>query len=157
MKLLIGYVSMSGNTEDIANLIRHTWQDAGHDVSISDDLESLRIEQFAEYDAVILGTYTWGDGDVPYEAEDFVYDLEESSLNGLPCAAFGSGDTDYPKYCAAVDTVEQAFQTAGGHVLVPALKIEFDPDTDEKKEACFTFANTFLQQLEALKKVQPRG
>ncbi|WP_215144613.1 flavodoxin [Exiguobacterium qingdaonense] len=157
MKLLIGYVSMSGNTEDIANLIRHTWQDAGHAVSICDDWESLRIEQLSEYDGVILGTYTWGDGDLPYEAEDFVYDLEEAALDGLPCAAFGSGDTDYPKYCAAVDTVEEALQSGGGHILTSSLKIEFDPNTDEKKETCMTFAKTFLQQLEALKKVQPHG
>ncbi|UTT42605.1 flavodoxin [Exiguobacterium aurantiacum] len=157
MKILIGYVSMSGNTEDIAHLLQHTIQEAGHVVSTSDDLESLSIDTLLEYDGILLGAYTWGDGDLPYEAEGFVDDLEQAQLRSLACAAFGSGDTDYPKYCAAVDTIEQALVTAGGEVLVPALKIEFDPNTEEKRMSCITFASIFVKQIEKRKKVQLEG
>lgn len=157
MTILIAYVSMSGNTEDIAHLLQHTLTTAGYTVVVSDDLESLHVNSLLEYDGVLLGAYTWGDGDVPYEAEGFVDDLYDADLDALPCAAFGSGDTDYPKYCAAVDTIEDALRSASGMIAVPSLKIEFDPNTEAKREACVSFATTFMERLEKHKKVQPRG
>lgn len=146
MKLLIGYVSMSGNTEDIATLLQHTCESLGHKV-VKTELDALSVSELRDYDGIMLGTYTWGDGDVPYEAEDFVYELEETTLDGLPCVAFGSGDKSYPKYCGAVDTIEAALQIAGGKLITSSLKIEFDPYTDEQKEACVSFAKAFLAPL----------
>ncbi|EPE61431.1 flavodoxin [Exiguobacterium sp. S17] len=146
MKLLIGYVSMSGNTEDIAKLLKDTCEQMGHEVIIA-ELDGLSVTELRDYDGVLLGAYTWGDGDLPYEAEDFVDDLETTTLSGLPCAAFGSGDTDYPKYCAAVDTIEAALLASGGNIITPGLKIEFDPHTDEQKEACIAFAKAFVSPL----------
>lgn len=143
MNILIGYASMSGNTEDIAMLLKQSLIDAGHDVTTTDDVEGIDLSTLTTYDGILFGGYTWGDGDLPYEMDDIVDELRSIDLNQLPCAAFGSGDTDYPKFCAAVDTIEAAFAQANATVTLPGLKIEFDPNTDAKREACLAFAAAF--------------
>jgi len=149
MNIMIGFVSMSGNTEDIVQILQSELERKGCTVHIQ-ELDQLYPSDFAQYDAVLLGSYTWGDGDLPYEAEDFVDELGESTLNGLAAAAFGSGDLDYPKYCAAVDTLEQTLASAGATIVVPGLKMEFDPNTPEKQAACRTFANDFFVRAQRL-------
>lgn len=149
MNIMIGFVSMSGNTEDIVHLLRAELERKGCTVHIQ-ELDQLYPSDFSQYDAVLLGSYTWGDGDLPYEAEDFVEDLADSDLKGLAAAAFGSGDRDYPKYCAAVDLLEQTLQSAGAIVIAPGLKIEFEPDTPEKQAACHTFAEEFFERAQRL-------
>ena len=149
MHIAIGFVSMSGNTEDIVSIIQHELEQHDVDVTIT-ELDQFVGEDLSRFDGLLLGSYTWGDGDLPYEAEDFVEELREQSLQGIPAAAFGSGDLDYPKYCAAVDLIEDALKEAGATLVTDGLKIEFDPNTPEKQAACRAFAQTFhrfLQQI----------
>ncbi len=40
-----------------------------------DDMEAVELEN---YDGILFGTYTWGDGDLPYELEDFYDDMDIS-------------------------------------------------------------------------------
>lgn len=149
MNVMIGFVSMSGNTEDIVHLLQSELEQKGCIVHIQ-ELDRLYPSDFSQYDAVLLGSYTWGDGDLPYEAEDFLEDLADSDLNGLAAASFGSGDRDYPKYCAAVDLLEQTLRSAGATITAPGLKIEFDPDTPEKQTACRLFAEDFFERAQRL-------
>lgn len=148
MKIMIGFVSMSGNTEDIMHLLKSELEQNGCLVQ-TEELDQLYPSDLAQYDAVLLGSYTWGDGDLPYEAEDFADELAASSIS-IPAAAFGSGDRDYPKYCAAVDLLEQALTSAGAQIVLPGLKIEFDPDTADKQQACRSFAQEFFKHVEQL-------
>lgn len=60
-KALITYASMSGNTEDIAGIIKETLQE--HDVEIDFiEIDDTEAESLSSYDYVLIGTYTWGDG-----------------------------------------------------------------------------------------------
>jgi flavodoxin I len=146
MQVAIGFVSMSGNTEDIVSIIQRELEQ--HDVNVTiTELDQFVGEDLSRFDGLLLGSYTWGDGDLPYEAEDFVEELREQFLDGMPVAAFGSGDLDYPKYCAAVDLIEDALKEAGATIIMDGLKIEFDPNTPEKQAACRAFAQTFHRLL----------
>ncbi len=75
-----------------------------------------------------------GDGDLPYEAEDFYEDILHSQLNGLKTACFGSGDHAYPKFCEAVTLFCDAFEQAGANLYPETLKIELAPETAEDQE-----------------------
>ncbi|KXZ14758.1 flavodoxin [Bacillus nakamurai] len=142
-KALIIYASMSGNTEDIANIIKETLKE--HQIAIDcADMDEADADSLMSYDYVFIGTYTWGDGDLPYEAEDFYEDISNLQLNGLRTACFGSGDHAYPKFCEAVTLFSQVLEKAGAALYPETLKIELAPETAEDKECCKEFVRGFL-------------
>lgn len=144
MKIFIGYASMSGNTEDMANILKETLLECGWEVDLL-DLETVDIHSLKSYDCIFLGAYTWGDGDLPYEVEEFFEELKNLRLNGIKAACFGSGDTLYPKFCMAVDIMESTLKEQGCDVFEEKLKIELSPETDEEIEECRQFAKSFYQ------------
>ena len=142
-KALMIYASMSGNTEDIAGIIKETL--SGHQIAVDClDMDEADADSLKAYDYVFVGTYTWGDGDLPYEAEDFYEDILHSQLNGLKTACFGSGDHAYPKFCEAVTLFCDAFEQAGAILYPETLKIELAPETAEDQECCKEFVRGFL-------------
>lgn len=58
-KALITYASMSGNTEDIAGIIKDTLQEYGLDIDCI-DMDDAEGSALTSYDYVLIGTYTWG-------------------------------------------------------------------------------------------------
>ncbi len=144
MKIFIGYVSMSGNTEDMANILKETLLECGCEVVLL-DLETVELHSLKSYDGIFLGAFTWGDGDLPYEVEEFFDELKSLRLNGIKAACFGSGDTLYPKFCMAVDVMASTLKEQGCDVFEEKLKIELSPETDEEVEECRQFAKSFYQ------------
>lgn len=65
MRVLIGYISMSGNTEEIAEILKNVLvlKDCEVDMEYLDQIEA---ETMLAYDCAFIGTYTWGDGDMPH-------------------------------------------------------------------------------------------
>lgn len=94
-KILLVYATMSGNTEAMADLIEKGLQDTEAEVDRFEAMDIDDAQLFTDYDHVIMGTYTWGDGDLPDEFLDLVEDMEEIDFSGKTCAVFGSGDTAY--------------------------------------------------------------
>ncbi|WP_166240333.1 flavodoxin [Paenibacillus turpanensis] len=145
-KILIAYASMSGNTEDIANLLKSKVEPY-HDAIEMLEIEHMDAKDLADYDGLLIGSYTWGDGELPYEVEDFFEELANVDLSGKKAAVFGSGDKVYPKFCAAVDLIEQSLKECGAELVQNGLRIEFTPDTKEEKEQCEQFALSFAKAL----------
>jgi flavodoxin I len=143
-KILIAYASMSGNTEGIADLLKAKLEQLGHHVDLR-EMEQLNASELLDYPAFLIGSYTWGDGELPYEAEDFFEELSQVSLTGKKAAVFGSGDTAYPQFCAAVDLLEQRLKECGAELVQDGLRVEFTPDTPDEKERCENFAVNFAQ------------
>ena len=69
------------NTESIADLIKVSLDAFDHEVVLQ-EMEGMDAEELLAYDGIILGSYTWGDGELPFEAEDFHDDLENIDLAG---------------------------------------------------------------------------
>ncbi len=136
--ILIAFASMSGNTEDIADVLKSHLTD-DHEVTI-EEIDDVEPADLLDYDAVLLGSYTWNDGDLPYEVEDFHEDLGDVDLTGLPVAVFGSGDRIYPMFCEAVHTLEKQLKESGATLVSEGLTIEMNPDTDDDLERCRAFA-----------------
>ncbi|UBZ22745.1 hypothetical protein JS608_01863 [Bacillus amyloliquefaciens] len=58
-KALMIYASMSGNTEDIAGIIKETL--SGHQIAVDClDMDEADADSLKAYDYVFVGTYTWG-------------------------------------------------------------------------------------------------
>lgn len=147
-KIIIVYASLTGNTEDMAELIAEGVRSAGAvaDLKMVEDCNAVRL---LEYDACLLGAYTWGDGELPDEFADFVDEMKELNLAGIRAAVFGSGDTSYRLYCAAVDELEQRLREFGAVIVQPPLKVEYGPSPEEKV-LCREYGASFAHSLGAL-------
>ncbi|MFS0654310.1 flavodoxin [Bacillus sp. 179-C3.3 HS] len=151
MKALIAFASMSGNTEDMAAILKETLEGKGIETEMM-ELDDTNVEDLSSYDYVLIGSYTWGDGDLPYEAEDFYEEVSSLELNDIKVAVFGSGDYSYPKFCEAVHTFYDMLKTTGASVFPETLKMELAPDTDEDVVCCQEFATSFLTWAAFLEK-----
>ncbi|MDA1475740.1 flavodoxin [Bacillus changyiensis] len=143
-KALIAFASMSGNTEDIAIVIRDTLTKHSLDVTFL-ELDAVETDSLQTYDYLLIGTYTWGDGDLPYEAETFFEEVASLDLKGKKAACFGSGDYAYPKFCEAVNTFYNMLEQTGADLFPETLKVELAPETDEDIECCQEFALSFVR------------
>lgn len=147
MEVALIYASMTGNTEEIAKIISDQVEKLALDVKTFhiefDDIMALDLK---DYDAILFGTYTWGDGDLPFEVEDFYDDLADEDLTGKVVGLFGSCDSYYPSYGAAIETMAQQFKAVGADVVEPLLKIELAPGPEDT-ERIQQFTQTFVTKV----------
>lgn len=142
---LIVYASMTGNTEELAYLIGKGIKLEGISVEIKDILE-VDTNDLQDYDGILLGAYTWGDGDLPDEFLDFYEEMEHVTLAGKIAAAFGSCDSTYEHMGGAVDILNERLMEMGAEVPVDGLKIELSPN-DREKELCIQFGQIFADKM----------
>ena len=81
--------------------------------------------ELLRYDAVLVGTYTWGSGEIPKEMHGLFEAFESPNRTGLVTAVFGTGDSFFAEFCGAVDRFRDMLfvQTE----LAATLKIELTP------------------------------
>ncbi|UPK41843.1 MULTISPECIES: flavodoxin [Paenibacillus] len=140
-KLLVAYASMTGNTEEIAELIVEGIKQGGHEVDLK-SVTDCNASDVLDYDGFLIGVYTWGDGELPDEFLDFYEELDELDLSGKRAAVFGSGDTSYEQYCGAVDLAAAKLLERGAEVSPEMLKIEYSP-MEQEKDTCRDFGKRF--------------
>ncbi|MEC1689068.1 flavodoxin [Bacillus mojavensis] len=144
-KILLVYATMSGNTEAMADLIEKGLQEAEAEVDRFEAMDIDDAELFNDYEHIILGTYTWGDGDLPDEFLDLAEEMDALDFTGKTCAVFGSGDTAYEFFCGAVDTLEDKIKDRGGEIVLPSVKVEMNPEGEEE-EALKEFGRQFARK-----------
>lgn len=144
-EIIIIYASMSGNTEEMADEIAKGVQEAGMEPVMKSVLD-VNASQLLQYQGIILGAYTWGDGELPDEFLDFYKEMDELDLTGRKAAVFGSADSSYPLFGAAVDTLITKLQERGAVNVQEGMKVELNPTESEKQE-CRDFGNQFVKHL----------
>lgn len=128
-KILMLYASITGNTEELAVAIAEMLQKYKHEITMKTfDMDAIDVEEFDNYDAVLVGTYSWDDGAMPYEVEDFYDELEDADISGKLVGVFGSGDTFYSTFGGAIELLGQRFEELGADVLPDWIKVDLEPD-----------------------------
>ena len=84
----IFYGSSTGNTKDVAVKLQAA---LGGDLHNITDVDA---DSFAEYDALVLATSTWGAGDLQDDWEDFFPSLDDVDFTGKKVALMGLGDAE---------------------------------------------------------------
>ncbi|MDR1357252.1 MAG: flavodoxin FldA [Tannerellaceae bacterium] len=82
--------SSSGTTEDVAQRIAKQLGVAANDIYNVSDASANAVEP---YEVLILGTSTWGSGDLQDDWDSFLPKLKKADLSGKSVAIFGTGDS----------------------------------------------------------------
>lgn len=146
-KILITYASQTGNTEVITDIIAHYLEELQHEVTVkSFDFDMIDAGSITEYDALLVGTYTWDDGELPYEVEDFYIDIEELDLSKLIATAYGSADSFYDTYGGAIELVHEHLKYLGANMIGSPLKIDLEPSAKDE-ERCGILATAISEAI----------
>ncbi|NSL50221.1 flavodoxin [Calidifontibacillus erzurumensis] len=145
-RIIMIYASMTGNTEMMANAVAEGVREAGEDIDVVDIMEGPDAHDLESYEGILLGAYTWGDGDLPDDFLDFYDEMSNIQLIEKKAAVFGSCDSAYPNFGAAVDILMEKLSEQGAQVYPEGLKIELTPGDDEL-ETCRSFGKKFVDFL----------
>ncbi|MDW5524740.1 flavodoxin [Carnobacterium maltaromaticum] len=135
----IVYASMTGNTEEIADVVAEALENLNIDVETV-ECTNAEPDDFENVDLCIVATYTYGDGDLPDEIVDFYEDLADVDLTGKIFGTCGSGDTFYDDFCKSVDDFTERFIETGATKGAESVKIDLAAEEED------------IQKLEAFAK-----
>ncbi|MGX7131482.1 flavodoxin [Enterococcus songbeiensis] len=139
----IVYASMTGNTEEIADIVAEAMENLAIDVEIN-ECTQVDADEFEDADICILATYTYGDGELPDEIVDFYEDLQELDLSGKIYGVCGSGDTFYDDFCKSIDDFDAVFAKTGATKGAESVKVDLNAE-EEDIENLETFAKKLVE------------
>ena len=130
-KTAIIYGSTTGTTEDIAGRIASKLNIAQGDIY---EISKVTADTVAGYDTLLLGSSTWGSGDLQDDWYDGVKAVKAANLNGKTVAIFGCGDSEgySDTFCGGMGELYNAAKEAGAKVIG---KVSTDGYTYDDSEA----------------------
>ncbi len=133
-KVLIAYVSRSGNTEKMANYIAEGVRFAGKDATLANVSSLKSEEEIAGYDGYIFGCPTYHK-DMTTGMKNFLFLAEKANLIGKMGGAFGSHTHSGESAPMIYDTMQHVFKMDTIE-LGPLNLTEAMLETDEGLKAC---------------------
>lgn len=110
-KIGLFFGSSTGTTADVAERIAKKFDVADADVH---DVAKSEPSDIASYDVLLLGSSTWGSGDLQDDWEDYIVGLEALDLKDKTIALFGCGDESMSDtFCGAVGVLYDRLQKTG--------------------------------------------
>ena len=147
-KVLILYANATRNTEEIACLLEKHIDQTLFKVTLNNiEIDEMDPKKLLLYDGILFGTYTYDDGDLPFETDIFCDSLETIDLTGKAVGVFGSGDLSYFDFCGAVDSMQELFRHANAAVIEHTVKVDLYPDEEEELLSNKMLADLFQQAL----------
>lgn len=133
-KVIVIYGSTTGSTQKAAELIGQALSSADTIVDVLNVTET-KPETVAGYDFVVLGSSTWGQGEIQDDFIDFYGNMTSDSFGGKKVAVFGCGDSDmFPDYfCDAVDLIAQKAKECGAEIIGELFKVDGEVDAYQQQ------------------------
>ncbi|HEU0257252.1 MAG TPA: flavodoxin domain-containing protein [Microbacteriaceae bacterium] len=129
------YGTESGDAEDLATDLARAL--AGQGVaSTTTELDNQPIDRLRSLGTALVVVSTYGEGDMPYDAEEFWDRLNEPDVpacTGLRYAVLALGDSSYTYFCQAGVLIDERLAELGGTRLVD--RVDCDVDYDERAQA----------------------
>lgn len=130
-KAHVVFATITGNNEDIADIITEQFEALGVDVEET-EISQTEADDILDADICVVCPYTYDEGQLPDEGMDFYEDLKGLDLTGKIYGVAGSGDLFYEDdYNVAVDAFSDAFKQAGATQGADNVKINLEPDEDD--------------------------
>lgn len=131
-KIGIFYGSTTGTTEAIASRIA---EELGVEAADVHNVGSVNVDEVDNYENLILGSSTWGVGDLQDDWSGFLDKLAAKDLSGKKVALFGCGDSCSfgASFCDAVGTIYNDLQGTGCTFVasLPTDGYNYDSSTAE--------------------------
>lgn len=126
----IFFGSSTGTTENIAHIVADKLGIAASDVH---NVANASPADAARYNVLLLGSSTWGSGDLQDDWYDFLQALQKTDLSGKLVGLFGCGDSASfgDTFCDALGTIYQELQSTGCRFIgsMPTDSYSFDDST----------------------------
>lgn len=138
MSIGIFYGTNGGATETIAEKINVA---LGLKVDMN-DIADVDMNKFDEYDKIIIGTSTWGEGDLQDDWDKCFDDFKNVDFSGKTVAFFGLGDQEgyEENFVDAMGTLHDAAVKNGAIVVGNGWiddEYEYDDSTAEQEDGTF--------------------
>jgi sulfite reductase (NADPH) flavoprotein alpha-component len=130
--LRILYGTQTGNAEGVANDAAAAAKSQGFDVKVS-GLDEIELDEFAGLSYVLIVTSTYGEGEMPDNAELFWEALSSSMAPRLESVSFSVlalGDTSYDGFCQAGKLFDMRLEQLGAQRVVPRVDCDVDFEND---------------------------
>ncbi|WP_202845012.1 flavodoxin [Luteimonas saliphila] len=154
MRILIAFSSLSGNTRDLARMVRARCAERGHAVSwIETGVQTLADGgPDPRHDLYLLGSWSDNGGRTPVEMKRFIAELVEAVGKPQRIAVFGTGETQWGEehYCGAVRRIAAFFGTR-----LPRLEIEQMPHGGRDAERVRRWTDHLLDTIESHEHADP--
>lgn len=116
-KIGIFYGSATGTTEEVAKRIGEL---LGVDAKDIHNVSSTAPSAVGDYDILVLGSSTWGSGELEDDWYDFLDGMKALDLKGKKIALFGCGDeTMADTFCNAVGELHNQLVETGAEFIAP--------------------------------------
>ncbi|WP_404328713.1 flavodoxin domain-containing protein [Mesobacillus maritimus] len=148
MKVAIVYASITGNTRELAEELYERFLAQQVEVDIY-KIEEFPFSHLSHFDVIAIGTYTWGDGEIPEEMRGLYQAFESCGKKTIVTAVFGTGDSFYPRYCGAVDLFRDMLYVHTN--LAAILKVELTPQVRDLVR-CQRLVESTLHRVNHFKK-----
>jgi flavodoxin short chain len=122
-KAILIYGSTTGNTETLAEHVSKGMQSSGVGVTVK-RVEEASVREMRDYDAIVLGCSTWGDGELQDDFIPFYEAMRNIDLKTKRAAVFGPGDSGYPQFCKAVELLGERLKACGADIVMEPMKID---------------------------------
>jgi flavodoxin I len=117
--------SSGGVTQSAAEKLEEMFEDVEL-INMEEDYDDL--DQFEEFDILLIGSSTWGQGDPQRDWVDPLYEMDndEPDLSGKKVAFFGAGDQDTHGefFVSALGKMEKIFKKCGAETGFGCWPIE---------------------------------
>ena len=122
------YGTQTGNSEEIANEAASLAQGRGFNPRVA-GLDSIEVNQLASMDRAIFVISTYGEGEMPDNAQLFWDAISASTAPRLETLEYGVialGDTSYEHFCEAGKLVDTRLEQLGAKRFAPRLDCDVD-------------------------------
>ncbi|MEH7383382.1 flavodoxin [Bacillus sp. JJ1533] len=145
---ILVYASMSRNTELMATYIAEGVEEKGVQLDVKECFE-IDPNELVNYHGILIGSYTWGEGELPDELLDFYDEMDHLDFHFKKSTVFGSGSALYSNFGGAVDLLVEKLKERGADIIADPLKVELTPN-DKNEIICKEFGRQFAEKLIAL-------
>lgn len=105
-----------------------------------------RPAELLQYRYIVLGSSTYGQGDLQRDFLEFERGMDDLDLTGIKAAVFGSGNSRYQYYAEAVDILEAKVKIQGARLIIPSFRQDMMLESPEGEEV-ITWAGELAEAI----------
>lgn len=133
--LTIIYGSQTGNAESVAELAAEAAEAEGMAAQVF-DMDDVSVEQLVTCQRLLVVTSTYGEGEMPDNAQNLWDEISEDSAPTFDDTYFSVlalGDTSYDGFCTAGIEWDQRLEQLGAKRIADRIDCDVDYDEDAEK------------------------